>query len=119
MSTKERWRGLKDLALDAVENGSLAIERVHTETAKRTFEALERIPELASPVKGIHALHDTAVTNVYGMIRMASQIVGDTLDVALGEPEQPNLSSPRAREKSAAQAGKREERAPAAAPRQP
>jgi hypothetical protein len=104
MSTKEKWRGLKDLALDAVENGSLAVERVHTATAKRTFDALEQIPELAAPAKGIHALHDVAVSSIYGMIRLVNQIVGDTVDAALGSAEQPNLSSPKTRSQRAVQA---------------
>lgn len=94
MSAKERWRGLKELALDAVENGSIAIERVHTATAKRTFEALEQIPQIEKSVKEIHALHDKAVSGVYGMIRLVNEIVGETVDVALGDAVEPNLSSP-------------------------
>lgn len=79
----ERWRGLKALVVDAVEHGSRAVEHIQKETARRPFEILERIPPLQAPVKGIHTIHDTAVSGVHGMIRLVNKAVGGTLDVVI------------------------------------
>lgn len=84
MKTKEQIRGLKDLALDAVENGSIAFERVHVATTKRTFDALEQIPQIAAPVRGLHAMHDAALTNAYALVRHVNKVVGVAVDRALG-----------------------------------
>lgn len=86
MKTKEQLRGLKDLALDAVENGSLAMERLHADKAKKTFEALEQIPKLAVPMRGLHEIHDTALSNAYGLVRLVNRVVGETVEAALGAP---------------------------------
>jgi hypothetical protein len=79
----ERWRGLKDLLCSAVENGSSAIERVQKETARRPFQILELIPPLTIPVRGIHEIHDTAVSSVHETIRLTTRVVSQTLDLAL------------------------------------
>jgi len=78
-----RWRGLKSLIVDAVEHGSRAVERIQLAAAKTPFEILEQIPPIAVPVKGIHEIHDTAVTGVHGMIRLVNRVAGQTLDVVL------------------------------------
>jgi hypothetical protein len=79
----QRWRGLAALVVDAVEHGSRAVERVQKETARRPFEILEKIPELNVPAKGIHEIHDTAVSGIHGMIRLVTQVVGGTVDVVI------------------------------------
>jgi hypothetical protein len=79
----ERWRGLKSLIIDAVDNGSRTVERLQLETARLPFEILEQIPPIAVPVKGIHLIHDTAVAGVHGMIRLVTRVTGETLDVVL------------------------------------
>jgi len=79
----QRWRGLKALVVDAVEHGSRAVEHIQKETARRPFEILEQIPPLRVPVKGIHEIHDTAVSGVHGMIRLVNKVVGGTLDVVI------------------------------------
>lgn len=84
----ERWRGLKSLIVDAVEHGSRAVERIQKETARKPFEILEQIPPLAVPVKGIHEIHDTAVSGIHGMIRLVTRVTGQTLDVVLDAVEQ-------------------------------
>lgn len=100
----QRWRGLKSLIVDAVDQGSRAVERIQKETAQTPFAILERIPPLAVPVKGIHEIHDTAVSSIHGMIRLVTRVTGDTLDVVLdavekqqsakgvAEPDAPDVS---------------------------
>ncbi len=87
MSSMRRWRGLAALVRDAALNASLAIERVHKETARRPFDVLERVPPLAAPVRGIHAIHDATVATVHGAIRLVSRAVAGTVDVVLGAAE--------------------------------
>ncbi len=84
----QRWRGLKSLVVDAVEHGSRAVEHVQKETARRPFEILAMIPPLEVPVKGIHLIHDTAVSGVHGMIRLVTRVVGGTVDVVLDVVEE-------------------------------
>jgi hypothetical protein len=82
-----RLRGLKALVVDAVEHGSRAVEKVQLETARLPFEVLARIPEIAVPVKVIHAIHDAVVTSTHGMIRVVTRVAGDTMDVVLDAVE--------------------------------
>jgi hypothetical protein len=85
-----RWRGLKALVVDAVEHGSRAVEHIQKETARRPFAILEQIPPLRAPAMGIHAIHDTAVSGVHGMIRLVTKVVGGTLDVVIDVVEHRN-----------------------------
>jgi hypothetical protein len=87
-ATWKRWRGLKALVQDAVEHGSRGIERVQKETAAKPFAILEMIPPLAIPAKGVHEIHDTAVSAVHGVIRLVNRVVGDTLEVVLDAAEE-------------------------------
>jgi len=86
----ERWRGLKALVQDAVDQGSRAVERLQKETAQRPFELLGRIPPLHVPVQGIREIHDMAISNAHAMIRLVNRVVGDTLDVVLDLVDQRN-----------------------------
>ena len=83
MSAMKRWRGLRALVTDAVEHGSIAIERVHKATASKPFDVLEQIPEVAAPARGARAIHDATVSSIYGAVRIVNQLVGTTLDAAL------------------------------------
>jgi hypothetical protein len=83
----ERWRGLTALVRDAVDGGSRAVERLQLETARRPFELLSKVGPLRVPVQGIREIHDTAVTNVHGMIRLVNRVTGDTLGVVLDAVE--------------------------------
>lgn len=76
-----RWRGLKSLIIDAVDHGSRAVERVQLETARLPFDVLERVPGIATPVKGVRAVHDVSVTTTHTIIRLVNRAVGGTLDV--------------------------------------
>jgi hypothetical protein len=83
----ERLRGLKSLVIDAVEHGSRAVERIQKETVGKPLDLLEQIPPLAVPVKGIHEIHDTAVTGIHEVIRLVNRVTGDTLDVVIAAVE--------------------------------
>lgn len=87
MNRTKRLRGLKQLLQDAVEHGSIAVERVQLERAKLPFAVLERVPVIATPARGVHLLHDAAVSTTHGMIRLVNRVVGDTLDAVIDEVE--------------------------------
>ena len=89
----QRWRGLKSLIVDAVDHGSRAVERIQKDTARVPFEILEQIPPLEVPVKGIHQIHDVAVTGIHGMIRLVAQVTGQTLDVVIDAVEAQRAAS--------------------------
>jgi hypothetical protein len=78
----KKWRGVKALVQDAVDKGSTAVEHVHKRTAAVPFELLQKVPPLAAPVRGIHEVHDLAVSGSYGMVRLVNRVAGKVLDVA-------------------------------------
>lgn len=88
-----RWRGLKSLIVDAVDHGSRAVEKIQMEAARLPFDILEQIPPLTVPVKGVRAIHDTALSGTHGMIRLVNRVVGDTLDVVFDVVEKRQASS--------------------------
>jgi hypothetical protein len=83
MTDVKRWRGLKDLVRDAVEQGASAVERVHLATAQRPFSLLAQIPALEEPVRGIQQIHDTLVSTTYATVRTVTRAVGDVAEIAL------------------------------------
>lgn len=95
MNRAKRIRGLKQLLQDAVEHGSLAVERVQLERAKLPFALLESVPEIAAPARGVHILHDAAVSTTHGMIRLVNRVVGDTLDAVIDEVERAGGTEPK------------------------
>ena len=94
MSATRRWRGLAAMVRDGVESAASAVEQVHLATAARPFDALERIPPLALPARGVRALHDATVAGVYGAIRLVTRAVGGTLDVVLDAVEREGAPPP-------------------------
>jgi hypothetical protein len=94
MTRAKRIRGLKNLLQDAVEHGSLAVERVQLERAKLPFALLESVPKIAAPARGVHILHDAAVSTTHGMIRLVNRVVGDTLDAVIDEVERADATDP-------------------------
>ncbi|HEX2675367.1 MAG TPA: hypothetical protein VHM19_01975 [Polyangiales bacterium] len=84
MTDMKRWRGLKSLLQDAVEQGATAIEKVHLETARRPFTVIEKVaPPIEKPVQGVHAIHDAIVSSTYTSVRLVNRLVGKALDVAI------------------------------------
>jgi hypothetical protein len=79
----QRWRGLASLVVDAVEHGSRAVEHIQKETARRPFAILERIPPIAAPARGVHLVHDAAVSGVHGAIRLVNQAAGAVIGAAI------------------------------------
>lgn len=83
--TRQRWRGLHALVRDGVESGSRAIETLQIEAMRRPCAILERVPPLATPVKGVRAVHDHVVSAVHGSIRLVNQVAGEVLEHALAD----------------------------------
>ncbi len=88
MSSLERWRGLKDLLVDAVVNGSSAVEKVHLATAGRTFSVLELVPGVSAPARIVHVVHDLSAKTTYATIRAVTQVVGAGLELGLSAAEE-------------------------------
>jgi len=94
LTTTKKWRGLKDLVGAAVENGSIAIERIQKETARRPFTILEQIPVTSATARGVHAVHDATVSGVHAMVRLVNRVVVQALDVALDVAERGSSDEP-------------------------
>jgi len=75
-----RAKGVKDLAQDAVEHGSAAVQAVHETIAARPFRVLEMIPPIQLPVRGVRLVHDAVVRTVYGSIRLVNRAAGAVAD---------------------------------------
>ena len=94
-----RWKGLRALLTDAVDQGTSAVERVHKATAARPFDILEKIPVVAPVSSGVRIVHDVTVAGVYETIRQVNRVVGATLSVTLdalegaGEGAEPTPAS--------------------------
>lgn len=88
-----RWRGLALLVRDAVEHGSIAIEKLQKDAAARPFALLEQIAPIAQPVKAIHAAHDLSVSGVHGGIRLVNRVVGAVVDAALRAESSPGAAA--------------------------
>lgn len=93
MSNVRRWKGLSSMIGDAVEHGSLAVERIHMATARRPFEIIEKIPAVASPTKIVHGVHDAIVTQTYKQIRWWNSLVQQVVQAALPEDPKPTESA--------------------------
>ena len=92
MNTTDRKRllGLRALLQDVVEHGSAAVERVHRETADRTFAVLEAIPPVAGAARVAHGVHGAVLTGVYGSIRLVNRAVGAVLTTVIEESTRPD-----------------------------
>lgn len=87
--TMKRLKGLRALVEQAVEHGSKAVEKIHRDTANRTFDILEAIEPIALPVKVVHTVHDVSVATTYGAIRVVNKVVGKGLELALDAADGP------------------------------
>ncbi|HTP27393.1 MAG TPA: hypothetical protein VMK12_17295 [Anaeromyxobacteraceae bacterium] len=88
-----RWHGLKDLLVDAVHHGSIAVEEVHQAVARRPIEILQRVPPLASTARFVGAWQSAGISAVYGAVRVvnaaAGQVAGAIIDLSTrGKPVQ-------------------------------
>ena len=87
---RKRLLGLRALLEDVVEHGSAAVERVHRETADRTFTVLEAIPPVAGAARAVHGVHGAVLTGVYGSIRLVNRAVGAVLTTVIEESTKPD-----------------------------
>jgi hypothetical protein len=83
MTSMKRWKGLRALLTDAVEQGTSAVERVHRATAARPFDILDHIPGVAPGSRAVRLVHDVTVAGVYETIRQVNRVVGATLSTAI------------------------------------
>jgi hypothetical protein len=87
MSELKKWRGLKALVQDAVENGSREVERIHLAETKLPFQILAQLPAFTKSARIAHGLHNAAVTTSYAAVRLVNRGVGAALDVVIEEVE--------------------------------
>ncbi|HEX4445283.1 MAG TPA: hypothetical protein VH044_01045 [Polyangiaceae bacterium] len=92
MTSMDRWKGLRALLTDAVEQGTSAVERVHRATAARPFDILDQIPGVAPGARAVRAVHDVTVAGVYETIRLVNRVVGATLSTAIEAAEKASAS---------------------------
>jgi hypothetical protein len=72
----KRWTGLKDLVQDAIDQGSTAVEQVHQQVARTTFDILEYVPPLAEPARRARLLQEAVIGGAYDAIRLVNRMVG-------------------------------------------
>jgi hypothetical protein len=79
----KRWRGLRDLVVDAVHHGASAVERVHRRTARAAVDAVALVPGLAVPARAVGAVQDAALAATYATIRQVNGVAGAAAGLAL------------------------------------
>ena len=79
----KRWRGLKDLIEDAIDQGSRAIEEIHGQAGGWVFDLLEQVPPLAKPARLARSLQQTVIARTYGTIRLVNRVVGGIAAIAI------------------------------------
>ena len=87
MTDLSKWRGLGSLLVDAVEEGSRAVERIQLETAQRPFAVIEQVPVIARFGRVVHVAHTAAVTTVHAGVRLVAHAVGTAVEAALAVAE--------------------------------
>ena len=78
-----RWRGLKDLVVDAVYQGTAAVERVHQEMAVRPLVIAARVPPLAAVARRAGAVQAAVIASTYLTIRAVTRLAGLVAGLAL------------------------------------
>jgi|RifCSP16_2_1023846.scaffolds.fasta_scaffold08894_6 hypothetical protein len=83
----KRWRGLKDLLVDAVHHGVTAVEVVHRRTTRATIDVVASVPGLGPPVRAVGALQDAAIAATYETIRQVNGALGAAVGLILDAAE--------------------------------
>jgi hypothetical protein len=83
-----RWRGLKDLVVDAVDRGAAEVEKVHRDSVRLPLQLIARVPRLAGPARAVAGIADTALAATYGSVRLATRAAGAIAAVGLTVAEQ-------------------------------
>ena len=71
-----RLRGLADLVQDAVQHGTLAVEKVHQSVARTPLDVVALVPPLTAPARRIAALQAQVIAITYETIRATSAAAG-------------------------------------------
>lgn len=72
-----RLKGLKDLVQEAIDQGASSIEEVHQAIAKKPLDVLQQIEPLEVAAKGVKAIQEKTIGDVYETIRLVNKTVGD------------------------------------------
>lgn len=91
-----RWRGLKDLLVDAVHHGVTGVETVHRRTARTVIDVVARVPGLERPARAVGAWQDVTVAATYETIRLVNGAVGAVVGLVLDAAERPRADPPAA-----------------------
>lgn len=83
MSSLEKWRGLKDLVVDAVDHGSQAVEAIHLASSRRVFRIVRVVPGADVPARLVEGIYEGSVKRTYGTVRFVAKLVGGTIDFGL------------------------------------
>jgi hypothetical protein len=81
--TVKRLRGLKDLLLHGVEQGSRQVERIQRGVVDMPFALLEQVPAIAEPAMAVHEVERVVTSTSWKVVRVTSRVVGVVADVAL------------------------------------
>ena len=84
MLTMNQWKGVAQLATDAVTHGSRAVERVHLATADRTFAILDLVPPIAPVASVVHVVHDGITMLSHTCVRAGARLAGGAITRTLG-----------------------------------
>jgi hypothetical protein len=101
-----RWRGLKDLVVDAVHHGTRAIEEVQATSTRRVYDLVGRVPPLAQPARWVRGAHEGLTAGAYVAIRAVNRAAGRLVDLALDVAEAARAESARSGRRRAARAPK-------------
>jgi hypothetical protein len=71
-----RLRGLADLLQDAVQHGTIAVEKVHQSVARTPLDVVAIVPPLAAPARWVAAWQSRMIARTYDTIRETSAAVG-------------------------------------------
>ena len=74
-----RLRGLTDLVQDAVQHGTIAVEKVHQSVARTPLDVLAFLPPLTATARGIAAWQAHVIAATYDTIRETSAAAGELL----------------------------------------
>ena len=94
-----RWRGLKDLLVDAVHHGATGVETVHRRTARTVIEVVARVPGLRGPARAVGAWQDVTVAATYETIRLVNGADGAVVGLVLDAAERPGADPAAATER--------------------
>ncbi len=78
-----RLRGLTELVEDAVQHGTIAVEKVHQSVARTPLDAVAVVPPLAATARRIAAWQAHAIATTYATIRVTSAAAAELVRVCL------------------------------------